>query len=58
MNGQEKDPVAEIHDIRKSLEEKMKHLTPQEYCKRVNNSAKEVIKKYGLKLTILEKIKH
>jgi len=48
--------MRELHEIRASHYEETKHMTSEEYVKSVNEEARKITEKYGLKFKFVEKI--
>ena len=46
----EPKPMQEIHDIQEKIYEEDKHLTREQRIEKSNRIAKEMIRRYGLKL--------
>ena len=53
----ESKALDEIYKIREQYYEETKHLSPQELIKKIRQDSEEVIKKYGLKLPRLTKVR-
>ena len=58
MTAKYEEPRAmrEFHEIRARRYEKTKHMTSEEYVKSVNEEARKIAEKYGLKIKFVEKI--
>lgn len=47
--------MRELHEIRAKHYEETKHMTSEEYVKSVNEGAKKIAEKYGLKFKFVDK---
>jgi hypothetical protein len=48
--------MRELHEIRAKHYEETKHMTDEEYINHVNTEGLEIMKKYNMKLKIVEKL--
>ena len=51
----EPKPMKEVHEWRRKIYEKEKHLSPKEWVKKTRRVAKEAVQRYGLKFKRLNK---
>jgi hypothetical protein len=55
MKIEESKTMREIHETQEKIYEEMKDLSSEERAKKINESAHEYIKKYGLKVRFNDK---